>query len=61
MFYIFLTYMPIFMLIGCNLPFELYFRHYFKLQKIELKQLIDNMITNFLLYLNFVRIENIDK
>ena len=53
--------MPIFMLIGYNLRFEPYFIHYFKLQKIEFKQLINDMITNFLLYLNFVRIENIQK
>ena len=33
--------------------------YYFKLQKLEFKQLIDNMAIDFLSYLNFVSIENI--
>ena len=49
MFYMFLTCMPIFMPIGCNLPFRSlnsYFMRYFKLQKFEFKQLIDDMAIN---------------
>ena len=55
--------MPIFMLIGIiyYLNHKLIFIHYFKLQKIEFKQLIDDMIIDFLLYLNFVKMENIQK
>jgi len=43
--------MPIFMSIGCYLPFDSYssFRHYFKPQKLEFQQLIDDMAINFLL------------
>ena len=45
-----LTFMPIFISIGCHLPFNphSYFMHYFKLQKLEFKQLIDDMAINFL-------------
>ena len=32
---------------------------YFKLQKLEFKQLIDNMAINFLLPLNFLSMKNI--
>ena len=48
MFYMFLTFMPIFMLIGCYLPFDSYssFMHYFKPQKLEFQQLIDDMTIN---------------
>ena len=34
-----------------------YFSHYFKLQKIEFKQLIDDIVIDFLSFLNFVSIE----
>ena len=42
--------MPIFMSIGCYLPFNSYsyFMHYFKLQKLKFKQLIDDIAINFL-------------
>ena len=35
--------------------------HYFKIQKIEFKQLIDDIVIDFLSFLNFVSIENIRK
>ena len=35
--------------------------HYFKLQKLEFKKLIDDVAINFLLSLNFASIENIRK
>ena len=35
--------------------------HYFKLQKLEFKQLIDDMAINFLSSLNFVSMENIQR
>ena len=35
--------------------------HYFKLQKLEIKQLINDMAINILLLWNFASIENIQK
>ena len=32
--------------------------HYFKLQKLKLKQLIDDMVIDFRLFLNFVIMKN---
>ena len=48
MFYMFLIIIPTFMLIGCYLPFDpnSYFMHYFKIQKLEFKKLVDDMVIN---------------
>ena len=47
MFYLFLTFMPIFVSIKYYLPFKnSSFMHYFKLQKLEFKQLINEMTIN---------------
>ena len=47
MFYLFLTFMPIFVSIEYYLPFKnSSFMHYFKLQKLEFKQLINEMTIN---------------
>ena len=35
--------------------------HYFKLQKLKLKQLIDDMVIDFRLFLNFVIMKNIQR
>ena len=49
------------MLIECYLLFDQNssFIHYFKWQKFEFKQLIDNVIIDILLSQNFANIENI--
>ena len=52
--------MAIFMPIGCNLPFNPQ-THYFKLQKLEFKQLIDNMAVDLWSSLNFVNMDNIQR
>ena len=48
MFYMFLIIIPTFMLIGCYLRFDpnSYFMHYFKIQKLEFKKLVDDMVIN---------------
>jgi len=48
MFYMFLIIIPTFMSIGFYLPFDpnSYFMHYFQLQKLEFKKLVDDMVIN---------------
>ena len=48
MFYMFLTCMPIFISIGC-------FLHYFKLQKLKFKLLIDDIVIDFFITLKFCK------